>query len=299
MAVADDLAPLKDGTNPFSLYQRYPLYRGTGGHNAPNDWIYAEDTYWIPDETRGDDSHTWSSRELEWYTNEGRIQGMDGHDPGMAYDGEKYYLFNEKGETIVLLTSTDPTGQWEARGPVLDVGGHTGDADVSFFNNRWHMFFDENPHAHYRLGYAWTTPSEFPRGWRRTGRIYGPHNPEQGQTWDDDTKEGNQFGTGDADVALEGTTLYLTHETPIGAAWKNLQVTNANEQSVQLRLQVDRDGDGTTDSSTEWHRLSGGENSWNPDMEPVSGEERVRLQIRMGTDNPAESPLLTRLKMNF
>lgn len=299
MAVADDLSPLKDGTNPFSLYQRYPLYRGTGGHNAPNDWIYAEETWWAPDETKGEDSHMWSSDDLAWWTNEGVIRGMDGHDPGIVYDGKRYYLFNEKGHKIVLCTSKNPTGGWKKRGTVLEVGGHTGDADVSFFNNRWHMFFDENPHAHYRIGYAWTTPSEFPRGWRLTHRIYGPHRPEQEQKWDDDTEEGNQFGTGDADVALDGTTLYLTHERPVGVAWKELAVTETDEQQVRVRLQFDRDSDGTADASTDWHVVSGGENSWKPEVEAGGAEGRVRVQLRMATENPVESPLLTRLKVTF
>mgnify|MGYP000367845419 CR=1 FL=1 len=299
LAVADELAPLQEGDNPFSLYSHYPLYRGTGGHNAPNDWIHANGAYWAPDETKGDDSHLWSSERLEWWTNHGQIHRMDGHDPGMAYDGERYYLFNEKGDSIVLCTSERPTGPWTPQGAVLDVGGHTGDADVNFFNNRWHMFFDTNPHAHYRIGYAWTTPSEFPRGWRVTHRIYGPQNPEQGQTWDDDTPDGNNFGTGDADVALEGNTLYLTHETPIGIAWKELQTSDADEQDVRMRLQIDRNGDGTADSATEWHELAGGQNSWMPKLKAHSAEAMVRIQVKMVTNNPVESPLLTRLKVKF
>ena len=299
VAVADELAPLKKGRNPFSLYRPYPLHPGTAGRNAPNDWIYAKGILWSPDETKRDDSHMWSSENLAEWTNEGVIQGMVGHDPGLCYDGRRFYLFNEKGHQIALCTATDPTEKWEYKGEVLDAGGHTGDADVNFFNNRWHVFFDDDPHGHYQLGYAWTTPSEFPYGWRVTHHVYGPHNPEQGQVWDDDTEEGNRFGSGDADVAVEGTTLYLTHERPVGMAWREMDVLQADEQHVALKLEADRDGDGTADVSTEWHRISPGEKSWNVNMKPVSRKALVRLKARLRTENPQESPLLTDLRINF
>ena len=182
---------------------------------------------------------------------------------------------------------------------MLEVGGHTGDADVSFFNNRWHMFFDDGPHRKYRIGYAWTTPSEFPRGWRLTHRIYGPKKPQQGQSWDNPTKKGNQFGTGDADVALDGTTLYLTHERPVGLAWKELQVNEIESQKVQLRVQFDRNGDGKVDAATAWHGLKAGENTWTPAVEDGSSDGKLRIQARLTTDNPMASPLLTSLKVNF
>ena len=301
VAVADSLAPLKEGENPFRLASPYPIYPGTGGHNAPNDWLFAENQWWVPDETKREDSHMWSSGpEMEWWTNEGVIKGMVGHDPGICYDGERYYLFNENGHNIALCVAKKPGGKWEYEGDVLEAGGHTGDADVSFFNNRWHMFFDDDPHRHYKLGYAVAAPSGFPTDWDLTHHVYGPHTPEQNQVWDDDTEEGNQFGTGDADVAVEGTTLYLTHERPIGLAWKELELLTDDEQTVELRLEVDNDGDGDPEAASEWHAIEAGTDSWKPDMDQTLPKgARVRVTARLRTDNSEESPLLRRLELSF
>ncbi len=296
-AVADSLAPLKEGENPFEVMKPYPLVTAEerGGKHAPNDFIYVEATerWYTPDETGGAPSHMWTSRNGVDWTNRGTIQGLRGHDPGMCYDGRRFHLFTETGETITHCRADDPLGKWKATGSVVDAGGHTGDADVSFFNNRWHMFFDDAPHRHYQLGYAWTTPSEFPRGWRITHHIYGPHNPEQKQKWDNDTKAGNRFGTGDADVAVEGRTLYLTHERPIGAAHKTLDVLDASEQKAVVRVEADKDGDDTPEKSTGWLSLATGRATTKlPSAFRQLDAEQYRIRVRLRTRDRVESPML-------
>jgi hypothetical protein len=300
-AVADSLAPLKQGQNPFSLTKPFPLITGDGrgGKYAPNDWIYVEpdDRWYAPDEYGGGDSHMWTSPDLIEWTNNGPINNMTGHDPGMAWDGEEYHLFNENSPTIAHMVSDDPLETWEYTGAALDVGGHTGDADVSFFNNRWHMFFDDDPHNDYRLGYAWTTPEKFPKGWQLTHHIYGPHNPEQNQQWDN-PENGNNFGTGDADVAVEGDTLYLTHERPTGAAFKTLKVRESGDAPVRIRLHLDRDGDGQAETTTDWHTLPKGKKPFKPGKKIRNASwKQVRIELKLKTEIPSLSPMVRELSV--
>lgn len=173
------------------------------------------------------------------------------------------------------------------------MGNHTGDADASFFNNAWHLFFDDAPHQEYTIGYAHTAPSAFPRGWRLQNDIYGPRMPDQGQTWDEPTAEGNNFGTGDPDLALEGTTLYLTHERPTGIAYKELDLTDDTDQDVQVRLEIDANGDGTADTSRT-EKLPTGNARLN--MENLEAEQ-VRLTLTLKTNIPRESPMVRTLRL--
>lgn len=121
---------------------------------------------------------------------------------GMFADNENgnYLTYNKLDNSFTSVTDGDT---------ILHVEDHTGDPDLGFFNNRWHMFFDDGEHLHYNIGYAATSAEEFPYGWKLENDIYGPYNPDQGQTWDDDNENGNNFGTGDADFALEDHTLYM------------------------------------------------------------------------------------------
>ncbi len=303
VAVADSLHPLQKGRNPFQVGSPYPLVTGAEHRNAssyskhaPNDFIHVESdgAWYAPDETGGGPSHMWTASKdgVDWRL-QGPIEGISGHDPGMAFDGNRYHLFNENSPYIVHMVGDDPFGKWTVTGNVLEVGGHTGDADVSFFNNRWHMFFDDDPHGHYKLGYAWTTPEEFPNGWRMTHHVYGPHNPEQNQTWDNDTDQGNQFGTGDADVALAGKTLYLTHERPIGLAYKKFALQDGSEQTVSVKLEVDRDGDKQSDYKTNWLTVEPGTTTLElpSELQNIS-LKHVRAHLRLQTTNPVESPMI-------
>lgn len=297
-AVADSLAPLKRGKNPFRLIEPYPLFtdntaRDTLGYHAPNDWVYAADTWYAPDESRDRVSRMWTSSTLTSWTNEGPIQNIQGHDPGLAYDGERFHLFTEDGNRLQHLSATDPLGAWTTHGVALEVGDHTGDADVSFFNNAWHLFFDDAPHRDYTIGYARAAPSDFPEGWQLTNDIYGPQRPDQGQSWDEPTAEGNNFGTGDADLALEGTTLYLTHERPTGLAYKELDLTDDADQTVRVRLELDTDGDGTVDESRE-ESLPAGNARF--DLNGPQAE-RLRLHLILETRSARESPMIRSLRI--
>lgn len=300
-AVADSLAPLKRGENPFRLLEPYPLFAGNAkgdslGYHAPNDWLYADGRWLAPDESRDQVSRLWTSAgdDLTQWTNRGPIDGIEGHDPGLVYDGERFHLFTEDGEALRHLHAADPLGAWTARGPVLDVGDHTGDADAAFFNNAWHLFFDDGPHLDYEIGYAQTTPAAFPEGWQLTNDVFGPRRPDQGQAWDDPGADGNGFGTGDADIAVEGSTLYLTHERPVGLAFKELDLTGDAEQTVRARLEFDRDGNGQSDAETPWARLTAEAATA---LLPVSSEGRVRLVLDLQTDNERESPMLRALRL--
>lgn len=297
-AVADSLAPLKRGENPFRLVDPYPLFtdnalHDTLGYHAPNDWTYVDDTWYAPDESRDQVSRMWTSPTLTQWTKRGPIQGIQGHDPGMAYDGERFYLFMEDGPRLQYLSAPDPLGAWTAHGVALEVGDHTGDADPSFFNNAWHLFFDDAPHREYTIGYARTTPSAFPEGWHLTNDIFGPRTPDQGQAWDEPTASGNNFGTGDPDLAIEGTTLYVTYERPTGLAYKELALTDAADQTVRVRVEIDSDGDGTADSSRE-HRLSAGHAHL--DLGGLRAEQ-VRLHLTLKTRAPHESPMISSLQL--
>ena len=290
LAVADSLAPLKRGINPFTIPEdHYPLF-GPIDNQAPNDWIEIDGILYAPDETHQSMSHLWMSKDYIKWTDLGMIKNKVGTDPGICYDGEQFHLFSENGNTIshsiLYIDSVKAYGNQD----VLDVKDHTGDADVSFFNNQWHMFVDDGEHLHYKISYAVTFPSQFPYGWKLVPEIYGPHNPE-GQDWDNDTPEGNDFGTGDADIALEGTTLYLFTERPIGAAYRELtEVFNASDQSISVMLELDSNADGSPDDSTEWIDIRPGQKEWTF-SKTLTGNQ-FRLNIRMDTKVANESPLI-------
>lgn len=296
-AVADSLAPLKRGENPFRLVDPYPLFtdnarRDTLGYHAPNDFIYVDGTWYAPDESRNRVSRMWTSPTLTQWTNRGPIQGIQGHDPGMAYDGERFYLFTEDDSRLQHLSTSDPLGPWTAHGVALEVGDHTGDADLSYFNNAWHLFFDDAPHRDYTIGYARTTPSAFPEGWHLTNDIFGPRMPDQGQTWDEPTAQGNNFGTGDPDLAVEGTTLYMTHERPTGIAYKELALTDGADQTVRVQVDADVDGDGTADKSREQVLPAG---SATLDLDGLQAEQ-VRVRFTLESQPPLESPMISNVQ---
>jgi hypothetical protein len=320
MAVADSLTPLKRGINPFTVARPYPLAIGKSNDTiyAPTDFYYQDGTWLttcesgkvidtIPEgfsvglETmqiryRVINPALWISHDLKNWTNSGMLKGVTGNDPGITYNGHFYYIFCEDGESLTCFTAEDPLETWATGGTALDVGDHTGDPDVTFMNNRWHLFFDDAPHFHYQIGYASTSLEDFPYGWEMENKIFGPHHPEQGQAWDDDLPEGNNFGTGDADVALEGHTLYMTYEWPVGIAWKELDVLSAEEMEVTLVLEIDQDGDDLPDQF-EHIRL-------HPGMCRVyaTGKitcRRYRIRIEMMSDNPEISPMITALSMHY
>ena len=299
MAVADSLAPLQRGINPFELATPYPLTKATGGYNAPNDWIFAEGLWYAPDESRDHTSRMWTSETLEHWVLRGAIEGINGHDPGMAYDGEYYYLFNEANDKITLVYAKDPLAKWtewptNEGGEVLDIGDHTGDADVAFFNNRWHMFVDDGIHRKYKLSYATTSPEAFPLGWELSQEIFGPYHPDQQQAWDNDNPQGNDFGTGDADIALEGHTLYLSYETPVGLAFKNLELIESSEQSVWARIEYQK---GKRLKTTRWIELPpGGHWLTRGAFQENLPNHSWRLTIKLDSSNPLESPMINRIE---
>ena len=291
VVVADSLASLKAGVNPFYVPSDiYPLHGPIDKH-APNDWIDIDGVYYAPDENYDGDSHMWVSQNLVDWENIGEIEGINGSDPGIVYDGESFYLFNEAHNAINFNRLDSSMTQVIEGDQVLEVGGHTGDADVSFFNNQWHMFFDDGPHLHYDIGYAVTRPSQFPHGWQMSHKIYGPYNPDQGQRWDDDTDEGNRFGTGDADIAIEGNTLYLFTERPIGAAYRELkEIFDASDQSMRISLQWDENRDGIVDGETDWIEFVAGDTS--VDFQALPQNAHFQIKLGLSTDNPIESPVV-------
>ncbi|MDZ7721257.1 MAG: hypothetical protein U5R06_00150 [candidate division KSB1 bacterium] len=289
-AVADSLSPLKRGINPFRIDSTvFPLYGPIHGQ-APNDWLHVNGVWYAPDETSDGDSHMWMSEDILNWQDLGPIQGITGHDPGIVWDGEFLYLFNETGESLTFnrmqsLTRVDKGEK------ILDVGDHTGDADLGYFNNRWHMFFDDGAHLHYNIGYAVTRAEDFPYGWQLQNDIYGPFNPDQGQRWDDDTDKGNRFGTGDADFAVEDYTLYLFTERPVGAAYRELPELFENTgQTVLFNIESDSNADGVADDSTGWMNLElGVHHLFLPNK--ITGS-RFRVHFKLQSDNPETAPLI-------
>jgi hypothetical protein len=297
-AVADSLAPLKRGKNPFHLVKPFPLFTGnavrdTLGYHAPNDWIHVDGTWYAPDESRDRISRLWMSTSLVEWENTGPIQNIHGHDPGIAYDGEYFYLFTEDGDRLRYLSASNPVNTWTSHGVALNVGARTGDADLSFFNNAWHLFFDYAVGEEYAIGYAGVNPSSFPEGWAQSNKVFGASMPDQGQVWDEPTSGGNGVGTGDPDLALEGSTLYMTYEPPIGVAYKELDLNDDAEQSIRVRVELDKDGNGTPDRSRTGTLRAG-------DAHLVIGGSRakqVRIHIEYETSNPRESPMISDLTL--
>ena len=297
LAVADSLAPLKRGINPFELVEPYPIYGGAGGEHAPNDWLFVNDTWYAPDESRDHISRMWTTTDFTDWAKNDSIAGMKGHDPGMAWDGKRFYLFSEDGNKLQFATAKDPLGQWTAHGVALDVGDHTGDADLCYFNNTWHMFFDDGLHLDYSLGYAQTSPEQFPEGWQLENDVFGPKNPDQGQQWDEPGQSGNNFGTGDADIAVEGQTLYMTYERTVGIAYKELELDNLSEQTIQARLLIDKDGDRAIDQTGSWKSYVPGEKL--SLSIPESKRVEVSLELKLVTKNQRESPMISRLAVRL
>lgn len=111
--------------------------------------------------------------------------------PNVIAHGGKYYLFfNASGvvngheeEYIGYAVSTDLL-HWDVRDadcPLLvgsmkpgswDASGRTGDPSVFFAGGRWFMAYYSWDRTNAQDGLAWTTPTEFPLGWRTV-----PQNP--------------------------------------------------------------------------------------------------------------------------
>jgi len=299
-AVADSLAPITRGENPFTLIDPFPIHEGIDkgefkGFHAPNDWIEVGGVWYAPDESRDHHSRMWTSTDFINWENRGPIKGMVGHDPGMVYDDSLFYLFNEDGNNLQYLSATDPLGEWTSHGLALEVGDHTGDADLSYFNNAWHMFFDDGVHFDYKIGYASTTPEEFPLGWKLQNDVFGPRKPDQGQQWDEPGDEGNNFGTGDADLAVEDDILYIVYERPIGIAWKKLDLTDKTDQNLTLILEVDHNDDGRTDAIYE-QPISARKNTLK--FDPTESFSSFRISLRLETQNPRTSAMIQSISIN-
>jgi len=295
-AVADSLAPIKRGKNPFQFeIKNYPLF-GPINNQAPNDWLEVNGVYYAPDETYQSVSHLWKSEDMINWVDLGVIENKVGTDPGIIFDGDRFHLFSENGNTISHCYLDIDSLKGSENKDVLNVGDHTGDADVAFFNNQWHMFVDDGIHLKYKISYASTSPDSFPYGWKLFPEIYGPHKPEEGQIWDDDNEDGNRFGTGDADIALEGNTLYLFTERPIGVAYKELtELFNDDDQNVEVLIEVDNNEDGIKDDSTDWKELRAGKSIWNF-AKPIVGN-KIKIRYRINSAKSNESPLIKSFKL--
>ena len=294
-ALADSLAPLQRGENPFRLPEdHYPLF-GPVDSLAPNDWLEVNDHFYAPGETYQNTPHLWISDDFVHWQLAGTIKELVGTDPGICFDGEKIHLFSENHHLLMHAELDVKNLRAIKNESVLDVHDHTGDADCIFFNNQWHLFFDDGPHLHYRLGHAVTSADGFPYKWKLENDFFGPHNPEQGQRWDDDDEQGNRFGTGDADLALEDLTLYMVYERPIGIAYRTLtEVFDDRDQSVQIRFWYDNNGDGQADAKSSWQALRAGKVKL-----PLPGRKakQLRIELRLKSSQKAESPLLRSLKL--
>jgi hypothetical protein len=284
--IAESLEPLKRGVNPFSLItDPYPMH-GPGEHNAPNDWIEVNGVYYTAATTPGPAS-IWSSPDLAEWTHEGPLYNQVGSDPGIVFDGEDFHLFIEDGNYIRHCLLRISENRCASCDVVLDVGTHTGDPDINFFNNRWHMFIDVERDGEYEIGYASTTASAFPYGWRlHPGNIFGPD--------DLDIQRKESDYTGDPDIALEEETLYLFYENPVRVAFNELdELRSTRGHETRIRIEADEDGDGEPDQVTRWYVLEGGRSVLREqnELEPVEGK-KFRVLIDMKTTDSGESPMI-------
>lgn len=299
-AVSDSLSPLKKGINPFKLeLDNYPTVGPLDGQ-APNDWMKAKNVYFAPDETNQSDGHMWVSNDLINWKDLGVIQGKEGTDPGMTFDGYRYHLFNEYeyGPMISHCYYDPATNTAFDNSVVADVGDHSGDPDVVFFNNQWHMFMDDGEHLHYSIAYGITEPDYFPKGWKVVPNIYGPYNPDNKEKYDDDNDEGNRFGTGDADVIIEDNTLYMFTERPVMAAYKELtellEFDNMNFSFCFKSFESDKQ---TLVSRTDWINASPLIKEYKFD-EPLTGDY-FQIYFKVSTENLKESPMLKSISVHF
>jgi hypothetical protein len=158
------------------------------------------------------------------------------------------------------------------------------------------MFFDDGVHLHYNIGYAVTSADKFPYGWQLENDIYGPYNPDQGQSWDNDTEQGNNFGTGDADIALEKNTIYMFTERPIGAAYKELAAIYKNSgQSVRIKVEVKDKDESQPFKSTDWIELEIGNQI--VDLKHQLKGSKFRIKLELNSTNPEVSPMVRKLKI--
>ncbi|MCF8264147.1 MAG: hypothetical protein K9I99_06550, partial [Melioribacteraceae bacterium] len=99
-AIADSLAPLKRGINPFSIpTENYPLF-GPIDNQAPNDWLEVNGVFYAPDETYQSMAHLWISEDMISWVDKGVIENKVGTDPGIIFDGVQFHLFSENGNVI-------------------------------------------------------------------------------------------------------------------------------------------------------------------------------------------------------
>ena len=54
----------------------------------------------------------------------------------------------------------------------------------------------------------------------------------------------------------------MSCEWPVGIAYKELEVLDGSDQTIQLMLETDSDGDGKPEEATDWHAVLTGKRSW-------------------------------------
>ena len=177
------------------------------------------------------------------------------------------------------------------KGIALKVGSLTGDPDIAYFNNRWHLFFNVGEKNHHSIAHASTSSEEFPYGWRLQKTILTPTGGKQEQAWDDDNDRGNNFGVGGADVAIEKHTLYMSYEKPVGIAYKNLNVFDGNEQSVRFRIEYLDEDD--VMFSGKWVTVDPGKTNFSlKELGLPDDHKQWRVFMELKSSNPHESPLI-------
>lgn len=224
---AESLEPLKSGINPFK-----PTDKGRLGFNAfsilqaPNDWVYHNGSFYAADSSFFTNSNIWKSSDLINYEKIGHIN-VSGSDPGLEYIDGYWHVFTEastnlqRGKKIMHTSSKNIRGPWKKEETVMTLDKHTGDTSLLNLGQNLHLFLDYGPHKNYSIGHAETGRISFPKGWNFTGKSITPYT--WNQTWNNPAQQGNDFGVGDADVAVENNTVYLFYERPIGVVYKDLE----------------------------------------------------------------------------
>ena len=179
-------------------------------------------------------------------------------------------------------------------GVALEVGEPVSDIEVAYFNNRWHMFFNLGEENHYRIAYASTTAEAFPFGWKMENTVLSPTGGKQDQKWDDDSTLGNNYGIGGADVVIEDHALYLSYDKPIGIAYKNLNVFDAKEQEVLMRIEYLDVNDVVF--SGEWQNLKPGQSNFKlKSLGLAEDAKKWRVMLELKSKNPQETPIIEKM----
>ncbi|MBK7260149.1 MAG: family 43 glycosylhydrolase [Ignavibacteriae bacterium] len=125
---------------------------------SPSGTGWRKDAIWHPNVIRHDSTY------YLFFNASGVVKGHEEEYIGYAVSTDLLHWDVRDAESPLLVGSMKP-GAW-------DASGRTGDPSVFFTGGRWFMAYYSWDRKNAQDGIAWTTPEEFPLGWRTV-----PQNP--------------------------------------------------------------------------------------------------------------------------